>query len=316
MKKFFSATSKIKPHINANDKSALMTIAAAVVLLGAFFVINPINLTAFADVDPDMVMNTTDNDFPIHPGTFLTEKIVNFTNSTGDIITITPAVNVTISVVKQGTDEPCKDLTSQVILNFTTFNTTTNIPEANYTKLLLYNETFVGMPGVYHCNVLFIAANVTTASDTTLIGNQTVWIDSIGSKGFWKNHPNATDQHLPITIGELPVLTNETATVVFESHKGKFGLDKVAGQLLAALLNVWALDMGTNSTKTDCINATITFTNATLDAQGYDGPGGNADPKFHPKSNPAPSGLKLNHTLLDRFNNFGCAGDPPLQVDP
>jgi len=121
---------------------------------------------------------------------------------------------------------------------------------------------------------------------------------------------------LPITIGQLDVLTNETATEVFESHKGKFGLDKVAGQLLAALLNVWALDMGTNSSKTSCINATITFTNETLAAEGYDGDNGTPDPKYHPKNNPAPSGLKFNHTLLDRFNNFGCAGEPPLQVDP
>jgi len=184
MTKFFSATSKTKRQINANDKSAIMTVAVAVVLLGAFFVINPVNLTAFAAVDPDEVKNTTGFDGPIHPGTFLTVKNVTFTNSTNDLLTITPAVNVTVSVVNEGTDQPCIDLTSQVILNLTTTNTTTNIDPVNYTKSLFYDETFVGMPGVYHCNVLFIAANVTTASDTTLIGNQTVWIDSIGSKGF------------------------------------------------------------------------------------------------------------------------------------
>jgi len=303
MTKFFSVTSKTKRHINANDKSALMTVAAAVVLLGAFFVINAGGLTAFADVMPNMVKNTTGFDGPIHPGTFLTVKNVTFTNSTDDPLTITPAVNVTVSVVKEGTDQPCIDLTSQVILNLTTANTTTNIPEADYSKFLLYDETFVGMPGVYHCNVLFIAANVTTASDTTLIGNQTVWIDAIGSKGFWKNHPNATDQHLPITIGEIDVLTNETATLVFESHKGKFGLDKVAAQLLAAALNVWAID---NATKTSCITDTISGTNATLVTEGYDGPGGNDNPKYHPKTNPAPPLLKSNHTELDRFNNEGC----------
>ncbi len=309
--KFFSATSKTKRQINANDKSAIMTIAAAVVLLGAFFVINPINLTAFADVDPDMVENTTDNDFPIHPGTFLTVKNVTFTNSTGDLITITPAVNVTVSVVNEGTDIPCRDLTHTIVLNLTTANITTNIITPNSSSLF-YTETFVGMPGVYHCNVLFIAANVTTASDTTLIGNQTVWIDSIGTLGFWKNHANATEQHLPINLGGFPVGDNETATDIIKKHRGSLSLDKVAAQLLAAYLNVWALDMGTNSSKTDCINATITFTNETI--ADYNGPIGN--PQKIMKNNPDAPGLKLNHTLLDRFNNFGCAGDPPLQVDP
>jgi len=71
--KFFSATSKTKRQINANDKSALMTIAAAVVLLGAFFVINPINLTAFAEVDPLEVNFNTTEDGPAHPGQVLVE---------------------------------------------------------------------------------------------------------------------------------------------------------------------------------------------------------------------------------------------------
>jgi len=302
MTKFFSATSKTKRQINANDKSAIMTVAVAVVLLGAFFVINPINLTAFAAVDPDMVKNTTNNDGPIHPGTFLTDKIVNFTNSTGDIIIITPAVNVTVSVVNEGTDIPCKDLTSQVILNLTTANTTTNIPEVNYSKSLFYEETFVGMPGVYHCNVLFIAANVTTASDTTLIGNQTVWIDAIGTLGFWKNHANATEQHLPIILGNFPVDDNVTATKIFKNHKGSLSLDKVAAQLLVAALNVWALDHNTGTDKTSCINDTIAFTNETL--AGYNGPLGGAQKIM--KSNPDSPGLKMNHTLLDLFNNVGC----------
>ncbi len=304
--KFFSATSKTKRHINANDKSAIMTVAVAVVLLGAFFIINPINLTAFAAVDPDEVKNTTGFDGPIHPGTFLTVKNVTFTNSTDDLLTITPAVNVTFSVVNEGTDQPCIDLTSQVILNLTTTNTTTNIDPVNYTKSLFYDETFVGMPGVYHCNVLFIAANVTTASDTTLIGNQTVWIDAIGTLGFWKNHANATEQHLPITLGNFVVGDNETATDIFKSHKGKLNLDKVAAQLLAAALNVWALDMGTNSSKTDCINATITFTNETIGgpAGDYNGPGNNKQNVN--KNSPFSEGLKMNHTLLDNFNNNGC----------
>jgi len=284
-----------------DDEIAKMTIAAAVVLLGAFFVINPVNLTAFADVFPDEVRNVTDDGGPIHPGEFVAVKNVTLGN-----ITITSAVNVTFSVVNEGTDIPCRDLTNTIVLNLTTNNVTTNIITPNSSSLF-YTETFVGMPGVYHCNVLFIAANVTNASNTEVVGNQTVWIDAIGTLGFWKNHPNATEQHLNITIGDFEggfeVGDNETATKIFKEHKGPLSLEKVAAQLLAAALNVWALDHNTGTDKTSCINDTIAFTNETIAA--YDGPGF-LKQKF--SKNPKQPFIDLgdNHTLLDKFNNFGC----------
>jgi len=300
--KFFSATSKTKRQINANDKSAIMTVAVAVVLLGAFFVINPINLTAFAAVDPVMVKKVTGDGGPIHPGEFLTEKIVNFTNSTGELITITPAVNVTINIFNATTQDDCVDLLGNIVLNFTTDNVTTNIITPNSSSLF-YTETFVGMPGVYHCEVEFIAANVTTASDTQSLGNQTVWIDAIGTLGFWKNHANATDQHLPINLGGFLVPNNETATPIFKEHRGPLSLEKVAAQLLAAALNVWAID---NATKTSCITDTISGTNATLVDRGYDGPENDINKINKRADRPFFMELGINHTDLDDFNNGGC----------
>jgi len=157
------------------------------------------------------------------------------------------------------------------------------------------------MPGVYHCNVLFIAANVTNASDTTLIGNQTVWIDGIGSKGFWKNHPNATEQHLPITLGNFDVLTNETATEIFQAHKGKFDLDKLAGQLLAAKLNIWALNMTAPFDKVECIAGNVTAADDYLAGKGYNG----VDTGTKVTKSQKAEALGY-HSALDDFNNGGC----------
>ncbi len=321
MTKFLSATSKTKRQINANDKSAIMTVSVAIVLLGAFFVINAGGLTAFADVFPKMVMNTTDNNGPIHPGEFVAVKNVTLGN-----ITITPAVNVTFAVYNEGTMDDCLDAQDPpiIILNLTTTNKTTNIITPNSSSLF-YTETFVGMPGVYHCNVVFIAANVTTASNTEVVGNQTIWIDAIGSQGFWKNHQNATKVHLPILLGNQTldggmnnvttsknVTTPEEATAIFNAHKGKFDLDKLAAQLLAAKLNIWALNMTDDqpNDKVDCIAGNVTDADEYLALHGYDGIDSEGNLGKDKRD-----GLIL-HKFLDIFNNFGCAGDPPLQGDP
>ncbi len=283
-----------KRQIRSNDKSAILTFVAAIVLLGAFFTINPINLTVFADVDPDMVDNSTGANGPVHPGDLLVVK--NVTLTTG----ITPAVNVTFTIFNSTTEDDCVDLLGQVVLNLTTSNMTTNIPTPN-DGFLLYDETFVGMPGVYHCDVNFIAANVTTSSDTESLGTQTVWIDAIGSKGYWKNHPDATEQHLPITLGNFDVLTNETATDIFKAHKGKFDLDKLAGQLLAAKLNIWALNMTEPFDKVDCIAGNVSAADTYLGDNNYGGV--DIGDKVQKSEKAEAFGY---HSALDDFNNFGC----------
>jgi len=282
-----------------NDKNTKIIFATGILLLGGFFVVNPNSTLAFADVDPSEVDFTSQDLGPVHPGDFLVEKNVTLTQS------INGFVNVTFSVYNEGTEEPCIDLLGNTVLHLTTENTTTLIPSPQ-DGFLLYDETFVGMPGVYHCNVVFDAVNATDDTNVENIGIQTVWIEAIGSKGYWNNNPDATAEHLPIVLGNethfFEVNTNETATEIFEDHKGKFGLDKVAAQLLAAALNVWALmEVDGN---TECIDQTIASTNDTLGELGYDGPGGE-DPKFN-KNNPYLEGLKANHTALDDFNNNGC----------
>ena len=286
-------STKNKRQIIANDKSAIMTISTAIVLLGAFFVINAGGLTAFADVDPEELNLTTGNDGPIHPGEFIVEKNVTLTQS------IMGFVNVTFAVYNEGTTDPCEDAQDPpvTVLNLTTSNSTTFIPSPS-DGFLLYDETFVGMPGVYHCNVVFVAANVTTSSNTELIGNQTIWIDAIGSKGYWKNHPNATDVHVPIDLGDHTVADSDEVTAIMKAHKGKFDTDKLAAQLLAAKLNQWAL-MGSGATS--CIDQTIIDADALLVARSYGGV--DIGDKFE-KSEKF-TALSL-HSALDDFNNLGC----------
>ena len=278
--------------VKTSDKSAKITIAAGMILLGAFFAINPNSLIAFADVDPEEVDFTDSGLGIVHPGALLViDKNVTLTQS------IIGEVNVTVSVFNEGTTEPCLDEQDPplIVLNLTTANTTT----FQTTGFLLYNETFVGMPGVYHCNVIFDAVNATDISNVEQIGNQTIWVEAIGSKGYWKNHPSATEAHLPISLGSYDILTNVTATELFNEHKGKFDLDKLAGQLLAAKLNQWAL-MGEGDTI--CVDGNVTDADTLLTNRGYAGPDvstGKMD-----KSDKAEA-LAL-HSDLDDFNNFGC----------
>lgn len=293
MTKFISTTSKLKLQINANDKSAIMTISAAVVLLGAFFIINTGGLTAFADVDPEELNLTTGNDGPIHPGEFIVEKNVTLTQS------IIGFVNVTFAVYNEGTTDPCVDaqVPPVTVLNLTTTNENTFIPSPQ-DGFLLYDETFVGMPGVYHCNVVFVAANVTTSSNTELIGNQTIWIDAIDSHGYWKNHPDASDVHVPIDLGDHTVADSDEVTAIMNAHKGKFDTDKLAAQLLAAKLNQWAL-MGSGATS--CIDQTISDADALLVTRGYGGV--DVGTKFDKSEKHTALSL---HSDLDDFNNIGC----------
>lgn len=275
------------------DYNTKLVLTAGVLLLGAFFAINPSSLIAFADVDPEMINFTSAEDGPVHPGDLLVvDKNVTLTQS------INGEVNVTVSVYNEGTMDPCVDPLGVTVLSLTTANVTTNIPSPS-DGFLLYNETFVGMPGVYHCNVVFDAVNATDAGNSEQIGNQTVWIDGIGSKGYWKNHPEATDLLLWKLVGNYNVTNSTVATELFDAHKGKFDLDKLAGQLLAAMLNIMALD---GQSDTTCIDGNVTAANTTLADKMYGGPN---DPTGKLKKSEKAPALEL-HGNLDEFNNYGC----------
>ena len=300
-------STKNKGLVKTSDKSAKITIAAGMILLGAFFAINPNSLIAFADVDPEEVNFTSNGLGIVHPGQLLVvDKNVTLTQG------IVGQVNVTVMPFFEGTTELCVDAQDPPVkvLNLTTANTTTLLDSPS-DGFLLYNETFVGMPGVYHCNVVFVAVNVTDSSNTQLIGNQTIWIEAIGSHGYWKNHPSASDAHLPILLGNqtldgglnddatsFNVTTSADVTAIMDAHKGKFDLDKLAGQLLAAKLNAWAL-MGEGDTS--CIDQTIIDADALLEERGYHG----IDTGEKLKKSDKFEALSL-HSDLDEFNNVGC----------
>jgi len=321
--KISTHTSENKRQINSDDKSAIMTIAVGMILLGAFFAINPSSLNVFADVEPTMLNFTSANDKgPIHPG----EVFPQFKNVTMNT-TIAPFFNVTWTVFNEGTSEICDDLENPnvPVLNFTALNQTKLLNSGNHSKFLLFTETFVGMPGVYHCTVVFEAVNATDSENRDFLGNQTVWIDAIGSQGFWKNHPGATAVHLPILLGNQTldggmnnvttsenVTTGEEATLIFKEHKGKFDLDKLAAQLLAAKLNIWALNMTGEvpNDRIDCIEGNVTDADTYLAIAGYEGIG-TADLKKKDKGAKA-TALGF-HSALDRFNNSGCPIFPPTE---
>jgi len=240
-------------------------------------------------------------------------------------ISNTAQVNFTVIPFFEGTTTLCVDAQDPpvTVLNLTTANTTefVDTPLEGY---LLYKETFVGMPGVYHCNVIFKYVNVTDSSQSQVIGNQTVWIDAIGSKGFWKNHPDATEVHLPILLGNqtlngdgtnnsttsFNVTSPEEATELFQKHKGKLSFNRLAGQLLAAKLNIWALNMtatGPDNIKVDCIGGNVTAADDLLRDNGWFG-----FESDHSVDKEDRRIVLTVHKFLDRFNNFGCSGDPPL----
>lgn len=276
---------------NSISKNTKATLITASVMLGAIFALGVDNLIAHADVDPEMVDFTSNDLGPIHPGTIIVpEKNVTLTQSIVDPVNVTEP-----KIYNEGTMDDCTDLHGDTVLSLVTANETT----FQTTGFLLYEETFVGMPGVYHCNVIFDVVNATNAADTEQIGNQTVWIEAIGSKGYWNHHPEQADLLLWKLVGDYNVTNSTLAQELFNAHKGKFDLDKLAAQLLAAKLNVMALD---GDGDTSCIDQTISDADALLSARGYDGP--DVSTGKLSKSDKAEA-LAL-HSALDDFNNFGC----------
>jgi hypothetical protein len=291
-------------------------LTAGILLLGAFFAITPSSLNVFADVSPDMLNFTTGSDNGVlHPGDELTNNKTVIINTTS----IGPLFNVTWNVYHEGTDDDCGDLLNPEIsvLNFTTLNQTEFLNAGNHSGTLNFTETFVGMPGTYHCTTVFEAVN---ATDADFLGNQTVWIDAIGSKGYWKNHPEATQKHLPILLGNQTlnatnqadpstsynVTDSDEAIDLLQNHKGKNVLNRLAGQLLTAKLNIWALNHTntvTENDKVDCIVGNVTEADLTLETFGWNGISDDPKPAF--TKNDRKDALDI-HKYLDKFNNYGC----------
>jgi len=114
--------------------------------------------------------------------------------------------------------------------------------------------------------------------------------------GFWKNHPDDTEEHLPIAIGDLVVEDSDEANEVFNVDANN-AHDMLAAQLLAAEINVWH---GVPSC--DDVDDAISDAQSELAGADYTGPGTTTAPQKGDKG--AVNAIK---DVLDDFNNNGCS---------
>ena len=128
-----------------------------------------------------------------------------------------------------------------------------------------------------------------------IIGTQTIWLEVIGSKGYWNHHEDETVSLLPKTLGGYSVDDFIEAQGVFDAASAKNAVNMLAAQLLAAKLNLMAGADGS------CLGTTIAAADAILTAQGYDGPGTGT-----PLTKSAKTAANAASSTLDSFNNIGC----------
>jgi len=161
-------------------------------------------------------------------------------------------------------------------------------------------------PGLYHCTINFRIGYEELFGDggqIEKIVSQPVWIDIPEPEpeeprtiGFWKNHQEQTQEHLPKFIGEYEVVTFDDATDVFNVN-AKNAHDMLAAQLLAAEINVW-----NNVSSCQEVDDAIEAAQGTLDVANYAGPGSTDAPKKSDKDE-----VNAIKDILNQFNNFGCS---------
>ena len=114
--------------------------------------------------------------------------------------------------------------------------------------------------------------------------------------GFWKNHPDETEEHLSILIGDFLVEDKDDANLVFKVN-AKNAHDMLAAQLLAAEINVW-----NNVPSCSEVDDAITEAQDILSTEDYTGPGTTDAPKKGDKGD-----VNAIKDILDDFNNNGCS---------
>ena len=114
--------------------------------------------------------------------------------------------------------------------------------------------------------------------------------------GFWKNHPDETEEHLSILIGDFLVEDKDDANLVFKVN-AKNAHDMLAAQLLAAEINVL-----NGVPSCDDVDDAISDAQSELAGADYTGPGSTTAPKKGDKG--AVNAIK---DVLDDFNNNGCS---------
>ncbi len=171
-------------------------------------------------------------------------------------------------------------------------------------QMVTFNERVTGMPGNYHCDVTITVTDEDGTGDSE--GEiQEVWIEVLGTIGYWSHHPTEVTSLLPITLGDDPG-TDDTADHVVDSigkaqaildlKSGKNAHNKLAAQQLVAELNKAA-----GVSDTTCVDANIDDGDEILDDAGYSGPNSTTAPM---KSAKAP--VTATADALDDFNNNGC----------
>ena len=159
-----------------------------------------------------------------------------------------------------------------------------------------YTERTPAFPGQYHCDVVFKIVNNARTGQVT----QTLWLDVVGSPGFWKNNSEVTTGHLPIALGTgHDVETLAEVKEIYDNNKGKNALDKLAANLLTAKLNLWTLSEGGGANcDTTSIDDQVIEADGLLSGASYVGPTGDPVVKGQAK------GPFLDLAgLLDLFNN-------------
>ena len=161
-------------------------------------------------------------------------------------------------------------------------------------------------PGLYHCTINFRIGYEVLFGDggqIEKIVSQPVWIEIPEPEpeeprtiGFWKNHQEQTEEHLPMFIGGYEVVTFDDATDVFNVN-AKNAHDMLAAQLLAAEINVW-----NNVPSCQEVDDAIEAANGNLGVANYEGPGTTDAPKKSDKDE-----VNAIKDILNQFNNFGCS---------
>ncbi len=253
-------------------------------------------------VDPHIIHNRTSsplniagsvtvpaNGLQFHPGPADEFSVIRWTAPAGGAYTL--------DVAFRGNDFVGPTSTDVHVLHNTTSLFTGNVsaygPGPSFTTVVTVfcGDTIdflvgVGPNGTHFFDSTGIEATITFGGDGEVCRR---------TMGFWKNHEDATTAFLPKTLGTYVVDTFLKAKAVFDSADAKNALDMLAGQLLAAKLNVM------NGEPHTCIDSVISDADSILVTQGYGGPGIGT-----PLTKSAKATAIADKDALDNFNNEGC----------
>ena len=255
-----------------------MTIASLATVIAVFSLAVP----AYAD-DIDL---TGSFDAVIHSGADI-DKELTVTAAFGDVDAL--PLMVTHSTT-------CLDALNNPVITVTPISGEI----ANFGDSVFFNEKVTAMPGVYSCDVVFTVTDNDGESDTV---TQTNDITVIGSHGYWKNHPLATDEVCDDGANATDVVIglttyDDTACDALQDvleRKGGNTADKFAREAAAAQLN----EIATATTPCTSVDDALDDGNALIAVLGWAEPGdvSNGDSKDNKEA------VNDAKDILDAYNN-------------